>query len=1228
MVGLAALGEAAWGMEQTLNRWLQLDWPPTDALVALMEDAHRSFCTWVEQIANKGGLGLDVRALLAEAERLRLPEPETEGELLLTDEDDFGTEILLDDGLWPEGEDPTLRITSLERMPADAQEAFSPQADETDESAPVSAAPEPAAPESDEATPTPASDSAIAAFLPEAEPFDFGDLDLELEPTPTHAQAPAVPAPESPAEETFPPFVLDLPDLALPDLDFPPDLAETAAVTTPDRQPAGATETGEEPAAVVNLDETDVLPHEPVSESSAAEFTEQHESPLEPDLPVPSPATATQTLRIGDIEISSGLYELFRCEARDYLASLTDECDMLQRNPARLPVEHAQRAAHTLAGISGTARIGAMHTLARALEHALERLIEQRTAPTAPEARLLEQSVVTLQTMLGEAENLSMPLPVAELEAQLDGVGRFVAAEETEPLAPEQLGQAPDVEPPADGPEAIGMHPVQETAESEPAPLVEAPAVAEAEPEPAVPVHDDLDLQLLPIFIEEGNDLLAQLNTTLREWRGDPTRQEPATATARLLHTLKGSARMTGAMRLGELLHQLESRLESALKAGRDTEPLVEELESGLDMAAQSIERLGWPLAGDEEPTTSEAEATTIAAEMEGTEPGGAFASMLRVRADTIDHFVNQAGEIGIARTRIDGELRTLRMSLLDLTENVIRLRNQLREVELQAEMQMQTRIARAESAHAEFDPLEMDRYTRLQELTRMMAESVGDVTTVQQNLLRNLDGAEIALNSQALMSRELQQALMQVRMVPFDSLADRLYRIVRRSAKELGKRVNLDLRGGRIELDRGVLETITAPLEHLLRNAVAHGIELPDVRTASGKQSIGQITLTIRQEGNEIAISLADDGAGLDLARIAERARSQGLTGDGEETDVRRLTNLIFMPGFTTSTSVSAVSGRGVGMDVVKAETASVGGRIDVMSTPGDGTEFRIFLPLTLAATHALLVRAGTSTYAIPSGLIAQVMELKPAALEQVVSDGGVRWQADFYPYTYLPWLLGDHGARPEPQRFTWLLLLRTGGQTLAVQVDRLRGNQEVVVKNAGPQIVRIVGITGVTVLGDGEIVLILNPVALASQQPARTDAAPLADAAPVVETVAHQTTVMVVDDSLTVRKITGRLLEREGYRVITAKDGSDALEQLIEIVPDVILSDIEMPRMDGFDLLRNLRADDRTREVPVVMITSRLADKHREYAMSLGANHYLGKPYDEDELLAIIASLTGATH
>ncbi len=498
-------------------------------------------------------------------------------------------------------------------------------------------------------------------------------------------------------------------------------------------------------------------------------------------------------------------------------------------------------------------------------------------------------------------------------------------------------------------------------------------------------------------------------------------------------------------------------------------------------------------------------------------------------------------------------------------------------------------------------------------------------MTTVQQTLLHNLDGADGALNGQARTSRELQQGLMRVRMLPFDSLADRLYRVVRQSAKEIGKRATLDLRGGRIEMDRSVLEQMVAPLEHLLRNAVAHGIESPAERSAANKPETGQLVLSLSQEGNEIAIDLSDDGRGLDFERIAERARANGLLAADEQPDDKRLTNLIFLSGFSTASQLSAVSGRGVGMDVVKAQTAAVGGRIDVSSRAGEGTRFRIYLPLTLAVTQALLIKAGGRSWAIPSNLVAQAMELKPDALQRVQADRGIDWQGEHYAYRYLPRLLGDREAQPTEQRYNWLLLLRAGAQTLALHIDGLRGNHEIVVKNAGPQLTRIIGMAGATVLPDGEVALILNPVALASRS--LSSGIDEADALFEAPTPALQPPlIMVVDDSLTVRRITGRLLEREGYRVVTAKDGVDALEQLIDTTPDVVLSDIEMPRMDGFDLVRNIRADARLRAVPVIMITSRLADKHRRYAEEVGANHYLGKPYQEEELLALLAGYTQA--
>ncbi|MBI3094205.1 MAG: response regulator, partial [Rhodocyclales bacterium] len=602
----------------------------------------------------------------------------------------------------------------------------------------------------------------------------------------------------------------------------------------------------------------------------------------------------------------------------------------------------------------------------------------------------------------------------------------------------------------------------------------------------------------------------------------------------------------------------------------------------------------------------------------------------LRVRADLVDQLVNEAGEVAIARGRIEGELLALKTSLLDLTENVIRLRKQLREVEIQAESQMLSQQALASERAQEFDPLEFDRFTRFQEVTRMMAESVNDVATVQQNLMRNLDQANAAIVAQARLSRELSQRLMGVRMVPFESLAERLHRVVRQAAKDTGKRANLDIRHGQTELDRSVLDKMAGPLEHMLRNSVAHGLEDTPARLAAGKDAIGQITLSLAQEGNEIVVSIADDGAGLNLEKIRQRAVERGLLSADAEPDQAILTQLILQSGFSTADEVTTLAGRGVGMDVVRSETASLGGRIEVASETGRGATFRIYLPLTLAVTQAVLVTAGNRRYAIPSSMIEQAAEHKPDSAALIRSSGSTEWLGNRYPYHYLARLLGETNVVPPEARRHWILLIKGGTERVALEVDSLSRNQEIVVKSVGPQLARVPGLAGATVLGNGEVALIINPVALAAHAVERA-AIPLAAAggaeqlAPVAASTAAAAAVMVVDDSLTVRKISGRLLARHGYHVLTAKDGVDALEQLAEVIPDVMLLDIEMPRMDGFDLARNIRADARLKHIPLIMITSRTADKHRQMAAEIGVDHYLGKPYDEEDLLACIRQSLG---
>jgi chemosensory pili system protein ChpA (sensor histidine kinase/response regulator) len=773
-------------------------------------------------------------------------------------------------------------------------------------------------------------------------------------------------------------------------------------------------------------------------------------------------------------------------------------------------------------------------------------------------------------------------------------------------------------------------------------------------------VRDDVDPQILPIFLEEAAELFPQASEQLRAWQRVPADESSAIGLRRTLHTFKGSARMAGAMRLGALTHRMESRLHDGEARAAHPAALFESLETDFDHIAFLLDALRRGEVNVELPGTVAAEATPqtgtapvapeealpepasvvppeavapivvpiaprepAAAPSEPAETDTAQRPLLRVRADIIDRLVNEAGEVAITRARIDAELRALKSNLLELTSSVIRLRAQVREIEIQGESQIQSR-SRIDETAAGFDPLEFDRYTRFQELTRFLAESVNDVSTVQQALIKNVDDADAALTAQARLSRDIQQQLFAIRTVPFGSLSERLYRVLRQTAKEIDKRANLEIRGGQVELDRSVLEKLGGPLEHLLRNALDHGIESREARVAAGKSETGEIALTVRQVGNEIAIELADDGAGLDFAEIRNRAIAQGrLAADATPTDAQ-LIECIFQPGFTTATRVTALSGRGIGMDVVRSEIAALSGRVEVATERGRGTTFILYLPLTLAVAQAVLVRAGGRLWALPAPMVEQVQQVKPEALRAFYVERKVEWQGREYAFHYLPRLLGDTQHNPETGRHNSVLLLRAGQSHAAVHVDEMVGNQEVVVKNIGPQLARVPGLIGATVLGTGEIVLMVNPVHLAQRagvpvfDPDAPDRvvpsyAPVSVASPA----AGPPLVMIVDDSLTVRKITSRMLAREGFEAITAKDGVEAIEMLEEATPDVILLDIEMPRMDGFEFMRTIKRDSRHAHIPVIMITSRTAEKHRELARELGVDLFLGKPYQEQELL-----------
>ncbi|MFY9477331.1 MAG: Hpt domain-containing protein [Aquabacterium sp.] len=818
---------------------------------------------------------------------------------------------------------------------------------------------------------------------------------------------------------------------------------------------------------------------------------------------------------------------------------------------------------------------------------------------------------------------------------------------------------------------------------------------------------DAIDADLFPIFEEEALELLPQLAADMRQWVQHPQRRDLADACMRTLHTFKGGARLAGAMRLGELAHRMESAIERLIASDHIQAVDLEPLEARGDVLAEVFESLqkrdqstqqdlaqrpaslvaasaqdqpeavsgAVPKATDSElaalPSAQVAPAQQAVAPVPGDapsssvtpidwsrvradfQPGGAQAgaeaatassiAAVRVRPRLLDRLVNHAGEVSIARTRLSAQMQQMRGSVGDLTENLDRLRQQLRDIELQAETQLSTRMEAARAQQQNFDPLEFDRYTRFQELTRMMAESVNDVATVQRGLIRNLESAEDQLAAQSRLTRDLQDDLLRTRMVEFEGLSDRLYRVVRQAAKETGKQVRLDLVGGHTEVDRGVLDRMAGAFEHLLRNSVTHGIEDPATRQAQSKDPTGTVIVAVHQEGNEVAIEFRDDGAGLDLSRIRAKAEAQGLLAPGVEATEAELSQLIFTPGFSTAEAVTELAGRGIGMDVVRADVNAMGGRIETATAAGQGTSFKLILPLTTAVTKVVMVRCGDLVVSIPTNLVELVRRARAEEIEHAYVTGTMPYADLTLPFFWFGALL-QHSARGLAEGRTLpVVVVRSAQQRVALHVDEVLGNQDVVVKNLGPQLSRVPGLAGMTLLASGAVALIYNPVALATVY--GNEAQTWARQARVADAVAGQgdaqaqapriqapleapaaPLVLVVDDSLTVRRVTQRLLTREGYRVTLAKDGLDALEKMVEEIPLIVLSDIEMPRMDGFDLVRNLRGDERWKDVPIVMITSRIAQKHRDYAAELGVNHYLGKPYSEEELVSLVARYTHA--
>ena len=1023
---------------------------------------------------------------------------------------------------------------------------------------------------------------------------------------------------------------------------------ESSVVTAPVQHADFAEPVIEMPEVAEAADESQVLEMPPVEMPSV-------------DMPPPAAddAVAEDYVARGDEELRA----LFLSEGHELLENIDAYSSAWERNPySPEPAEQLKQLVHTLKGSALMAGLSDLGQVAHRLKMLIADVTRDGQVPGTAFFDRLHHVSDGLHRVLNDMQGNAVP-DVAGLLAELE------APLAADPIAPPFEEELPLVPAPAE--------PLSAAAPAA-APMVEVEAAA-------------LDPELVEIFTAEAGELLEGLEKALTAWESNPHNIQALRDMQHVLHTLKGGARMAGLEVMGNVAHDMETRAnlieQSPQSADADAfAVLTADLESLQAMHDRLQRGESAALAQTAIPVLPQMSAAPMAAvavnapsssaetapvqsipvepvpapvvqAKQRVVPAGWDAELFwrpeedvslsamrretaRVPVETLDDMLNQAGEISIYRSRLEQHNTNLQSQLTEMNQAVTRLREQLRMMDIETEAQISARgmISGKEVDRYEgnFDPLEMDRYTRMQELSRALSESVGDLANLRGSMEEMVSEAETLLLQQGRINTEVQTGLMGTLMVPFSRQVARLQRVVKQTAQEIGKQAEAVFSGIESELDRNVLERMTAPLEHLLRNSVVHGIEDPAVRARAGKAEMGQVQVNLWREGTQLLIELRDDGKGLDIKAIRETAIKRGLMPPDAEIPDDTVAQFIFEPGFSTAKQLTQAAGRGIGMDVVAAEVKQLGGTLELGSEAGKGARFLIRLPLTLSISQALLVGVGSEQFAIPLPSIEGIARIPKDRLDELYAEDGpdFTYGAHSYRVRYLGDFIGVERERLETaQKTVNAILVRLGEglsaqeRHVAVVVDALYGNREVVSKAVGPQVSSVSGVSGATILADGSVVLILDVPALAQDRTRRVlltgaEASAMAPA-PVEET----DLIMVVDDSITIRRVTERLLLKNGFRVVTAKDGLDAMAQLQTIQPATVLLDIEMPRADGFEVATFIRNSETLRATPIIMITSRSGDKHRERARQIGVNRYMIKPFQEEQLVAEVRDLIQET-
>jgi chemosensory pili system protein ChpA (sensor histidine kinase/response regulator) len=974
--------------------------------------------------------------------------------------------------------------------------------------------------------------------------------------------------------------------------------------------------------------------------------------------------------------------ELFLQEASEHLQYLREYVGVLQEiEPRREDLERLYISAHTLSGTSASYGFPRFSEIAAKLAHIFQYALNAPLGEDlhGPLTEFLSDGISLLETSLLEISD--MGAENVEDVAAFKERYRFAFPPEPPPLNL-SASSAP----------ASSSSQEQAAYYEEP----EAPNVGQTGSYyDALPVDDEVPDEILEFFQPEAEEHLQIVGDCLLSLEGNNNPEE-INRLFRAIHTVKGSAAQVGLRRLGGIAHRVEDLIGRLRDGELQPSPFIvdvclesvdvlkktlhrewadeTEMRAGVDSLLGRIAALA-PQEADEpaaevSPSQEQQEAPAKAA-IERPSPRAPMTAKqaaanksVRIALGRLDRMMNTVGELVISRTKMVGRVTELEKLIDTLSFSKERLQGKVNEFQekyefnrvrsqlttpwasSQAQTQkLLTNAAAGEGSYMdEFSELEMDRYDDFNILSRSMTEISADVNEVLSQLEGYIGRVEGDIDEFTKLAHHLQDEITAARMVPIGTLYSLLSRAVRDAAKSARKQVELDFSGSETELDNNIIQQISDPLVHLVRNSVAHGIELPANRAASGKPEQGKVALRAYHRGNHIYIEVEDDGNGINYERVKQSAIDCGLVSNetADRLTERDLREMLFHPGFSTAVVKTELAGRGVGLDVVRSNLNALNGEIEVHSEAGSGTKFTLKVPLTLIISPALFVRCGSHHFALPLAVVEEIRRLRADEIEDVGGKLLTKVRDIVTEVVRLDSYLGLPPLEPVNGYFR-MVVANAGNRQIGVVVEEVLGKDEIVIKNLGEYLRRVKLFPGTTIAPDGSLILLIDLNRMVASSPnERHSVQASASAARVfapgsaavargtipteaIDRVDHERVIVVVDDSISVRKFVGRMLEKNGYRVKMAADGLEAAELITQHGCHMVITDLEMPRMTGYELMAQLRQSPSTKRIPVMVVTSRAGAKHRDRAMKEGASSFLTKPVQEDQLLAAVEQLIG---